>query len=47
MAHGVIALSLFVWLAEPIDGRFWLSIAGDRIWPVDLNATWWYFGLLL
>lgn len=52
VAHGVIALSPFVWLAEPIDGRFWLSIAGDRIWPVEsmffyLNAAWWYFGLLL
>jgi len=52
VAHGVIALSPFVWLGEPIDGRFWLSIVGNRIWPVEtmffyLNAAWWYFGLLL
>lgn len=52
VAHLVIVVSPFVWRPEPIDGRFWLSLLGDRIWPVDtmfyyLNPAWWYFGLLL
>ncbi len=52
IAHLLIVVSPFVWRPEPIDGRFWLSLLGDRFWPADtlfyyLNPAWWYFGLLL
>lgn len=52
LAHFVYLLSPFVSRPEPIDYRFFLSLLGDRVWPVDtifyyINPAWWYFGLLV
>jgi peptidoglycan/LPS O-acetylase OafA/YrhL len=51
-AHLLLLVTPFVELPEPLDHRFWLSLLGDRFWPVDtifyyLNPAWWYFGLLI
>ena len=51
-AHFVLAVSPFVLLPEPIDYRFWLSLTGLRLWPIDMihayfNPAWWYFTCLV
>ncbi len=51
-AHLLLLVTPFVELPEPLDHRFWLSLLGDRFWPVDtifyyLNPAWWYFGMLI
>ena len=52
MAHLIYLVSPFIKRTEAIDYRFFLSLLGDRVWPVDtmffyLNPSWWFFGLLL
>lgn len=52
LAHLVYLVSPFVAHYEATDYRFFLSLLGDRIYPVDsifyyANPAWWYFGLLL
>ena len=52
VAHVVYLISPFVSRPEPVDYRFFLSLLGDRIYPVDsifyyINPAWWYFGLLV
>lgn len=52
LAHLVYLVSPFVVHYEATDYRFFLSLLGDRIYPVDsifyyANPAWWYFGLLL
>lgn len=52
LAHLIYVISPFVSRPEPLDYRFFLSLLGDRVWPVDsifyyMNPAWWYFGLLL
>ncbi|MSQ46874.1 MAG: acyltransferase [Deltaproteobacteria bacterium] len=52
VAHLVYLVSPFVVRYEAVDYRFFLSLLGDRIYPVDsifyyVNPAWWYFGLLL
>ncbi len=51
-AHLIYLISPFEFRPEPIDYRFFLSLLGDRIYPLDeifyyANAAWWYFGLIL
>jgi peptidoglycan/LPS O-acetylase OafA/YrhL len=52
VAHLLYLISPFVFRAEPIDYRFWLSFVGDRVYPIDsiffyFNPALWFFGLLL
>ena len=52
VAHLIYLVSPFINRTEAIDYRFFLSLVGDRVWPVDrmffyLNPSWWFFGLLL
>ncbi len=52
LAHLIYLISPFTARLEPVDYRFFLSLLGDRIWPVDtifyyINPAWWYFGLLV
>ena len=51
-AHLIFLVSPFIKPTDAIDYRFFLSLLGDRFWPVDtmffyLNPSWWFFGLLL
>lgn len=50
-AHLVWLVSPFVARTDPIDWRFLLSFAGDRVWPPELfyyaNPAWWFFGLIV
>ena len=51
-AHLIYLVSPFIKRTEAIDYRFFLSLLGDRVWPVDtmffyLTPAWWFFGLLL
>jgi peptidoglycan/LPS O-acetylase OafA/YrhL len=52
MAHVVYLISPLVYRQDPIDYRFFLSLLGDRVFPVDkmfyyINPAWWFFGLLI
>jgi peptidoglycan/LPS O-acetylase OafA/YrhL len=52
LAHLIYLVSPFVARPEAIDYRFWLSLVGDRVYPIEsifyyANPAWWYFGLLL
>ncbi|MBI3756896.1 MAG: acyltransferase [Deltaproteobacteria bacterium] len=52
LAHLIYLVSPFILRPEPVDYRFFLSLLGDRVWPVDtifyyINPAWWYFGLLV
>src|SRR5215470_3202906 len=52
LAHVIYLISPFISRPEPVDYRFFLSLLGDRVWPVDtifyyINPAWWYFGLLV
>jgi peptidoglycan/LPS O-acetylase OafA/YrhL len=52
LAHVIYLISPFVYAPEPIDYRFFLSLLGDRVYPVEsifyyINPAWWYFGLLI
>ena len=52
LAHFVYLVSPFVFRSEPTDYRFFLSLLGDRVYPVYslfyyMNPAWWYFGLLI
>lgn len=51
VAHLVWLVSPFVARADPVDWRFFASLAGDRVWPPELfyyaNPAWWFFGLIV
>jgi len=52
LGHLICLVSPFVFLKDPIDYRFFLSLLGDRFYPPDavfyyLVPAWWYFGLLI
>ncbi len=52
LAHLIFLVAPFQFKPEPIDYRFWLSLAGDRVYPLAsifyyANSAWWYFGLIL
>jgi peptidoglycan/LPS O-acetylase OafA/YrhL len=52
LAHLVFLVAPFQFKPEPIDYRFWLSLAGDRVYPLSsifyyANSAWWYFSLIL
>ncbi len=52
LAHFVFLVSPFILLHDRIDYRFLLSLAGDRIYPIDkmffyLVPAWWFLGLLI
>jgi len=52
LAHLVFLVAPFQFKPEPIDYRFWLSFAGDRVYPLRsifyyANSAWWYFTLIL
>jgi peptidoglycan/LPS O-acetylase OafA/YrhL len=51
-AHLVYLFAPFVWRVEPTDYRFFLSLTGVRIWPMDMiifyaNPSWWFFWLII
>ncbi len=52
LAHLVFLVSPFTILHDRIDYRFFLSLLGDRVYPVDkmffyLVPAWWFLGLLI
>ncbi len=52
VAHIIFLVSPFTVLQNHIDYRFFLSFAGDRIYPIDkmffyLVPAWWFIGLLI
>ncbi len=52
VAHGLYLVSPFIYEHHIVDHRFWWSLIGNRMVPVDtlfyyLVPAWWYFGLLL
>ncbi len=51
VANLVWLVSPFVARADPVDWRFFASLAGDRVWPPELfyyaNPAWWFFGLIV
>lgn len=51
-AHLVFLCAPFIWMPEPVDWRFALSLTGIRAYPMELmifyaNPSWWFFWLIL
>lgn len=52
VAHLIFLVSPFVFRPESIDYRFFLSLLGIRVFPLDMtfyyaNPAWWFFTLLI
>lgn len=52
LAHLIFLFAPFIWMPEPIDWRFVVSLTGVRAYPMDLmlfyaNPAWWFFWLIL
>ncbi len=52
IAHFLYLVSPMIPRTDPLDYRFFLSLLGNRIYPIDrvfyyFNPAWWFFGMLL
>ncbi len=52
LAHLIFLFAPFIWMPEPIDWRFLISLTGIRAWPMEsilfyANPSWWFFWLIL